>query len=400
MVDKYAKEWEGIVPAKAWTALLTPASAIQPRAIRWLWPTWIAKGKFTVLAGAGGTGKTTLAISLAATLTRGGYWPDGALCSERGNVLIWTSEDDPADTLVPRLMAAGADLSRVHIIEGRINPEGEREPFDPATDFDLLREAVAQIGGASLLILDPVVNLVKGDMHKANDVRRALQAVIDFAEDHQCAVLGISHFAKGSSASSPADRVIGSQAFGALARTVLVAAKQEDSGTRVLARAKSNISLDQGGCSYTVDQCTVADGVETTRVIWGDTIEGTAREILAEVETIASEETLDRQDAESFLISLLSSGPASVKQIRADASGAGYAWRTIERAKKSIGVEALKVSMHDGWVWRLGSEDRQPIPEDRQKTTKTATVLSGGLREKVAAFGGELPMHHHPTDWQ
>lgn len=130
-----------------WRAELTPAASIKPVAIRWLWPGWVARGKLTVLAGAGGSGKTTLAIGLIGTLTSGGRWPDGDICREPGNALIWSSEDDPADTLVPRLMAAGADLSRVHIIQGRVNGAGEREPFDPATDFDLLREAVEDIGG-------------------------------------------------------------------------------------------------------------------------------------------------------------------------------------------------------------------------------------------------------------
>ncbi|WP_457787189.1 AAA family ATPase [Pseudomonas sp. PL-6] len=385
--DRFAKEWEGVAalptpePMKRlWRAELTPASSIKPVPIRWLWPGWIARGKLTVLAGAGGSGKTTLAIGLIGTLTSRGRWPDGELCADPGNALIWSSEDDPADTLVPRLMAAGADLSRVHIIQGRVNSAGESEPFDPAADFDLLRDAVELIGGASLLLLDPVVSAVRGDMHRANEVRRSLQSVIDFAEAHQCAVLGISHFSKGSGASSPADRVIGSQAFGALARAVLVAAKQEDTETRVLARAKSNISNDQGGVGYVVEPCTVGDGIETTRVLWGERIEGSAREILADVESTGDDDQRSEQeDAEQFLQDLLSAGPVPVKQIKADASGAGFAWRTIERAKKSIGVDAVKVGMKEGWVWQLGVEDRQ-------ESSKTATVLNGGLREKVAAF--------------
>lgn len=364
-----------------WRAELTPASSIVPKPIRWLWPGWIARGKLTLLAGAGGSGKTTLAMGLIGTVTSGGRWPDGEHCQDPGNALIWSSEDDPADTLVPRLMAAGADLSRVHIIQGRINAMGEREPFDPASDFDLLRDAVETIGGAALLLLDPVVNVVKGDMHRANEVRRSLQAVVDFAEQQWCAVLGISHFSKGSGGASPADRVIGSQAFGALARAVLVAAKQEDSDVRVLARAKSNISDDQGGVGYVVESCTVGDGLETTRVLWGDRIEGSAREILADVESNGDEERSEKEDAEQFLLDLLSGGAVPVKQIKADASGAGYAWRTIERAKKTLGIDAVKVGMKEGWVWQLGAEVRQ-------ESSKTATVFCGGLQEEVAVFGG------------
>lgn len=382
-IETFKKEWAEAAAKDAWRANAVPASAIQPRAIRWAWPGWLALGKLTILAGAGGTGKTTLTIALAATLTSAGRWPDGEPCRERRSVVIWSSEDDPADTIVPRLIAAGADLSRVYILQGRINGLGESEPFDPARDMDLIAAELERIGDVGMLMLDPIVSAVAGDMHRANDVRRALQGLVDLAEQYGCAVLGITHFSKGSAGNNPAERVLGSQAFGALARTVLVAAKQEDSEQRVLARAKSNIADDSGGCSYTVEECTVGDGITTTRVLWGDKIEGSAREILSEVERVENEEASEKEDAEHFLISLLANGPVSVKQVKADAAGAGHAWRTVERAKKSLGVEAAKVGLKEGWVWRLGAEDRQ-------ETTKTATKNSGGLQGKVAAFGDEV----------
>lgn len=401
--DRFAQEWteplspinrENVTPL--WRVNAVKASTIKAVPIRWLWPGWLAKGKLHILAGAGGTGKTTLLIGLIATITTGGCWPDGSRCSEPGNALIWSSEDDPADTLIPRLTAAGADMSRVYIIQGRTNAQGDTDPFDPANDIGLLRETASDIGGVSLLMLDPIVSAVKGDMHKANDVRRALQGVVDFAEQNLCAVVGISHFAKGGAGSSPADRVIGSQAFSALARTVLVAAKQEDSDQRVLARAKSNIGADEGGISYTIEPCDIGDGIETTRVAWGAAIEGSAREILGDAEATNSEETTEKEDAEQFLVSMLSHGPIAVKQIRADAAGAGYAWRTIERAKKSLSVEAVKVGMKEGWVWQLGSEDRQDL-------SKTASQNRGGLRENLAAFKESafvsfqplVPSEHH-----
>jgi hypothetical protein len=170
----------------------------------------------------------------------------------------------------------------VHIIQGRINAQGDGDPFDPANDIALLRATAHEIGGVSLLMLDPIVSAVKGDMHKANDVRRALQGVVDFAEQNLCAVVGISHFAKGGAGSSPADRVIGSQAFSALARTVLVADKQEDSDQRVLARAKSNIGTDEGGVSYTIEPCDIGGGIEATRDLKIGDLESGAPELRAD----------------------------------------------------------------------------------------------------------------------
>lgn len=221
--------------------------------IQWIWQGWLPRAKLSILVGAGGCGKTTLAIWLAATLSRGGDWPDGSKCEAAGNVIIWSGEDGIADTIIPRLTAANADLTRVHIIEGLSDQRGNRRQFDPAANFILLDEAASRIDGVSLLIFDPLISLIRGDMHRANEVRQGLQMVVDFAERHCCAVLGISHLSKCTAQSSGANRVIGSQAFSALARTVLVAEKDQNSEARVLVRAKSNVSIDNGGIEYFVE---------------------------------------------------------------------------------------------------------------------------------------------------
>lgn len=232
---------------------LVQCSTIEARPITWLWNGFIPQGKLTLLAGAGGTGKSTLAFNFAATVSNGGAWPDGTRCDVAANVLIWSSEDDAADTITPRLMAVGANLSRCGVISGAIDQNGLRSPFDAARDMDQLREATLQIGGVSLLVIDPIVTAVTGDMHKANDVRRSLQSIVDFATETNCAVVGITHFAKSTAGKNSAERVIGSQAFAALARMVLVAAKEEDSERRVFTRAKSNNSVDTGGFNYSIE---------------------------------------------------------------------------------------------------------------------------------------------------
>lgn len=109
-----------------------PDIHIEP--INWLWPGWLARGKLHLLAGAPGQGKTTIAIGLAATVTRARRWPDGTACTRPANVVIYSGEDDPADTIAPRLLAAGANMERVHFIAGT-RTGGELQPFDPAQDL-------------------------------------------------------------------------------------------------------------------------------------------------------------------------------------------------------------------------------------------------------------------------
>jgi putative DNA primase/helicase len=175
-----------------------------------------------VLGGAPGAGKTTIALSLASTVTRGGAWPDGSHCPSRGRVLIWSGEDDPKDTLVPRLITAGADLARASFV-GDIREDGKARSFDPAKDIEPLREAIRRAGGVDLLIVDPVVSAVAGDSHKNTEVRRALQPLVDLASALGTAVIGITHFSKGTGGRDPVERLNGSLAFGAIARVVMVA---------------------------------------------------------------------------------------------------------------------------------------------------------------------------------
>ncbi|MDR5778776.1 AAA family ATPase [Caballeronia sp. LZ065] len=333
------------------TALLTRATGIKPEAIRWLWPEWIPEGKLTLLAGSPGTGKTTLALALTATITTGGAWPDGTKCDEPGNVLIWSGEDNPADTIIPRLMAAGADLSRVYLITGRTDEHGAILPFDPAADIGLLGERLAGLGGAAMLVIDPIVSAIAKDAHRANDVRRDLQALVDMASAYRCTVLGISHFAKGTKGTSPAERVIGSGAFVALARMVLVAGKDEAAERRILARAKSNIAPDEGGVSYAIEQAD-AEGIQASRIVWGELIEGTAREILGDVEQ-SDDERGPREEARDFLTGRLVDGPGRAKELTRDAAHAGFCWPTIFRAAAELGVEKRKLGMKEGWVWAL-----------------------------------------------
>jgi energy-coupling factor transporter ATP-binding protein EcfA2 len=372
-----AKEKRGHLVFDSVEVKLHCASAVVCQPIKWLWRQWIAQGKLHILAGAPGTGKTTIAIAIAAVISRGGTFPDGTR-APRGNVLIWSGEDDWADTLTPRLKAAGADLSRVHFV-GDTTGDDEPRPFDPARHLVALETAAAQLGDIKLLIADPVVSAVTGDSHKNTEVRRALQPIVYLAQRLDCAVLGISHFSKGTAGREPLERVTGSVAFGALARIVLVAAKGAEGEPRLLARAKSNIGPDGGGFSYELKPVEF-DGLSTCVIEWGAALEGTARELLGIAEIVADS---PRDDAILWLSEILANGPVPVKAIRDEASSAGASWRTIETAKSELGVIAERVSSGNTggghWEWRLPASCNTASP----------TTKSCGLAENKAAQGFE-----------
>ena len=337
------------------SVVLTCGTDLTPEPYRWLWQYWLAMGKLHILAGAPGQGKTTIAMAMAATITIGGRWPDGSRCAP-GNVLIWSGEDDPADTLVPRLMAAGADRARCFFIEGA-RRDGEVVPFDPARDLGQLLEAIEKIGGISLLVIDPVVSAVTGDSHKNTEVRRALQPLVDLAAKCDCAVLGITHFAKGGQGTDPAQRVVGSVAFTAVARVVMVAAKvkgdEEGQDTRILARSKSNIGPDDGGFQYHLEQSEPLPGIHASHIAWGKAVEGTARELLTDPDDGPQDEGAGsaKEAAEEFLLELLKDGATATKHIQEQAKEAGISWATVRRASDAMGVK--KRPSNGSWYWQL-----------------------------------------------
>jgi putative DNA primase/helicase len=176
------------------------------------------------------------------------------------------------------------------------------------------------------------------------------------AESMGFAIIGITHFSKGTSGREPIERITGSLAFGAVARVVLVASKSKgDDGDdiRIFLRAKSNIGADNGGFEYSLEQATTENGIETSRALWGDAIEGSARELLVNAEDDSDGGSM--ADCMRFLSSILSDGEMSASEVKKDCAGAGYSVSTMNRAKKSLGIEAKKIGIGRGsyWVWAI-----------------------------------------------
>lgn len=224
--------------------VLTPASSYTPRAHRWLVPGMIPRGALTLLSGREGLGKSTWAYTLAAAVTRGTV--PGDLLGRPADVFIAASEDDWPTVIVPRLIAAGADLDRVHnvidVIRG--GPGGESVLTFPE-DGVALAVALAE-HEVALLILDPLLPRIgKGyDTHKDQPVRQGLAPLVEAAGAARTAVLGIIHRNK-SERSDLADTTMGSRAFTAVARSVLAVLRHpEDPDLRLIGAFKANAAKD------------------------------------------------------------------------------------------------------------------------------------------------------------
>jgi hypothetical protein len=127
---------------------LTSAAETTATQVHWLWHEWLPKGVMSLLAGRPGDGKSQIALSIAATVTTGGEWPDGTECDDIGDVLIWSSEDEWNSTIVPRFLPAGGDPESLFRIDA-----AEGEPFDPSIHMPLLDEILTNNPDIRLVIL-------------------------------------------------------------------------------------------------------------------------------------------------------------------------------------------------------------------------------------------------------
>ncbi|WP_426699657.1 AAA family ATPase [Rhodanobacter sp. Col0626] len=361
---------------------LTNAASIKPEPIRWLCPGYLARGKLHVLAGSPGTGKTTIAVDFAASTTSGRAFPTGHRPTP-ANTLIWSGEDDPADTLVPRLIAAGADLNRVHFVGDIYKGDQVCRSFDPAHDVEALATAAANLENVELIIIDPLVSAVSGDSHKNAEVRRGLQPLVELAAKLDAALLGITHYSKGTQMGDPLERVTGSIAFGAMARivygTVRMRAEDGETARMVLARAKSNIGPDGGGFAYSFQQRDIEGGISTSYIEWGERLEGSARDLLAEPEQKAEHRGESSNAAVSWLIEVLQEGPKLVKDVRELARTADIKWRSVERASQQVAMSERRGFGAPATWFLPGSEWQSPILATSASSPSSPTQNATGI---------------------
>jgi putative DNA primase/helicase len=340
-------------------ALITQCAAdVTPEPVEWLWPGRIARGKLTLIAGEAGIGKSQFSIAVAAAVTTGGDWPCREGRAPQGNVVILSAEDGAADTVVPRLMAAGADRERVHLVSA-VRDEKSRRSFDLSADLALLDKKISEIGDVELIIIDPISSYLgpKVDSHVNAAVRGVLEPVSEMAARRRVAIVAITHPPKGTGTTA-INRFIGSIAFVAAARAAFMLTRDpEDETRRLFLPVKNNLAPLGKGLAFRLEQRLVADGLVGSSVAWEtDTVTITADQALQAADDRGGGGGAGA-DAEEFLREALASGAVAVTDLKTDAREAGLSWATIRRAKDRLGIVAKRESHgRDGagrWTWAL-----------------------------------------------
>lgn len=347
------------------------ASEIDMRPVSWLWPARIARGKVSLIAGMPGLGKSQITASMAAIVTTGVRWPVDRTPAPCGNVIILSAEDDADDTITPRLVAAGADLERAYVIDNvrDIGDDGravQRTP-DLTRDLAALADMIDTIGDVAMIVIDPVTAYCGGiDTHRTSDVRGMLAPLAELAREHATAVICVSHLRKdrGDALRS----VTGSLAWVAAARAMYIVARDPNDETRrLMLPAKNNLGEDRTGLAYSIEAATVGEGIATSRVSWH-----------AEAVTVSADDALsadagdpaarsERNSAADWLADLLAAGPLPAREVRRHADEAGYAWRTLHRARDAAGVTVRREGYGPGgqWMWSIDADRSIDAIDDR-----------------------------------
>ncbi len=328
----------------------------------WLWPNVIPLSKISLIVGDPDKGKSILSLHMAAQVTTGRPWPNSTITREPGDVLILTNEDHLADTVGPRLKAAGADMNRIHYIDAVIEENDKIRGLHNITkDFNMLVETVKSLHPwLKLIIIDSISGYMEGKNENKNaEVREYLTPLAELATFAKLALVGISHLNKNQMTQTSAYRILGSIAFTAVARAVwLVQQDPENETRRLFVPLKGNLSRDKTGLAYTI----MTQQVQTAQGLVGhaycsffpETIYTTADELL----TPKTEKRSPKKDSASdWLREYLKDGPKLSIEIFNVGSQMGYSQRTLERVKSKLGIQAVQSFDADEekgkWEWSL-----------------------------------------------
>jgi putative DNA primase/helicase len=380
-------------------AVVTRMSDVAAERVSWLWPGRLPLGKLVVLDGDPSLGKSTLSLTFAAVVTTGGVWPDGSRCHHAGGVVLLSAEDGLADTVRPRLDAAGADSTKVVAIEGVRLSDKTVRPLSLA-DIEHLRKVIVD-NDARLLIVDVLMAFLPSgtDSHRDQDVRRVLHRLVQVADDTGCTALLLRHLNKARGG-DPLYRGGGSIGIVGAARAgLLVATDPDDDGRRILASTKSNLGPPPPSLAY---RLTDSPDHGCARVEWDGQVAHNAWDLLAEHDT--GEERTGGDEAVEWLTMFLTDagGEAPAGDVLKAAARDGISKTTLHRARKRAGVVTTKGGLRAGWIWRLdpagrfaeGSEESvSPELEPSEPSAESSRCVDCG-RSLDPALGDATT---HPT---
>ena len=345
---------------KTLTLIATLASSVTMEKMEWLWPDRIPGGKITWFSGKPDCGKSLALVDLVARVTTGADWPDGqknALGPK--NVIMAVSEDDLGSTLVPRLKAAGADLTRVNILVRveivKADKSGKRQ-LQLSEDAKLLKFTLRKNPDVALVALDPITGYFgDADPNKDKEIRPVMEALQQALEVSKAAFVAVVHHNKKSDV-DPIGKILGASSVTAVSRAAWGFTRDPDNKEEYyMALVKSNLSKKRTGMKYKIAEATVLINGEECGVPhteWLGETDLDAAEVMDKERDKAGNAENKKVDVASLLLkSELESGPKLARDMYKKVKAEGISERTLKRASYDLGVIVTQVNK--AWYWRL-----------------------------------------------
>lgn len=308
-------------------------SNVTATSVDWLWYPYIPFGKVSLLQGDPGNGKSTLMMNVIAAASIGGKVPDGRKLKKPIHVLYQCSEDGAADTIKPRLLAAGADCSKIAFLD-------EEADWLSLSD-EKIRRAIADFN-AKLLVIDPVqAYLGDADISSTTGMRKMLRQLAVWASLYDCAVVLVGHLNKNQG-SKDLYRALGSIDLIAAARSVMEIDRSEKEEILTLRHIKSSLAPRASNQHFLID--------ENRQIRWVEYDERSKEHISPETTHVVERATKLNYAAE-YLKAILADGPMPAGMVHDHFLGENVSDRTIISAKKLLGIQSIK--MDNAWYWKL-----------------------------------------------
>lgn len=337
--------------------------SIRERQVSWLWPGYLPRGKLVMLDGDPGDGKSVMTCDLAARFSSGAKLPDGQRPSVPTTVVMVSAEDDPEDTIKPRLRVAGADQRRLHLITSGIVPDA---PFSLTRDLPALETFVSG-NDVGLLVIDPLMAFLPPDVdaYRDADIRRALHPLTRMAARTGCTVLVVRHLTKART--KPISAGGGSMGLIGAARVgFLVGQHPEDDKKRVIACVKINVGPMPEPLGYEVISSAPHDPFAAPMVRWDrEPLKITAQEVLAGGD---DEEREARAEARVWLYAYLCKHHS------------GATWQDIQRAGKREGHTEVTLRRVRNQVAHMVVDPPTPTGQQRKGIFWTVTKVDRHLQ--------------------
>ena len=341
--------------------ILTCFADIKRISVPWLWQDHFPLGRISVLAGRQGVGKSFLTAEIAAIVTNGRAWPDGAACPD-GSVIFVSAEDGAEDTTGPRLDAHQADSARIFNLTGSRLTDPDGKPHDvmfTLQDVATLEDCLIEHPDCKLVIIDPLGSFIGGktDSYKDNEVRDVLQPIGELARKYGPAILLVCHLRKAFSSNAD-DGVLGSRGITGIARSVWhLSFDKGDKGRRLLLPGKCNLCKTPPGAALSIG----GEEGQPRAVIWEPDPVDLHADDVQETEGGYGPEAKSKESAKTWLAKVLENGPVKAgdlhkpdaDSVRGMAEEAGVAWRTVRRASEELFVIKEKCQFSKVWMWRL-----------------------------------------------